>query len=418
MQETNSTISRKGVVWNMLGSAMFGASSVLLLALVSHVTDTEQAGVFSVAFSTAQLLYMIGLFGSNHFQMTDYTERYLFSAYKGLKIVSSGLMLAGGFLLSWILGFNAEKTILTLLLTVYLLLSSAGELYQSMFFQKNRLDISGQSIFYRTFIATLAFAAAILWTKNVFYASVALIVASVVGLVVWAVRPSRVFLPGQNKIDWKSVWQLAHDCMPLFISVFLMSAIIALPKYAVDFYLSDALLGVYSMIVMPVQIINLICSFIFRPSLKAISDMINAGDHKRLYRLLGKMAVAVFGFTALAMAVGWLIGVQVLTWFYGTDLMGYRLQLLAVLLGSGMFAYCHLLYYVLIIVRRQKAMLVNYVLGTAVELVLAYAMTATLGMDGAIFAFAFSHVVLTAIHFLTLRRSLRQMQPEVEKHAV
>ncbi len=410
MKKATNGINRKGVVWNMLGSAMFGASSVLLLALVSQTTNEAQAGVFSVSFSTAQLLYMIGLFGSNHFQMTDYAERYNFASYSGLKIISSGFMMVSAFLLTWILGFDAEKTILTLLLTLYLLFSSVGELYQSMFFQKNRLDLSGQSMFYRTFFSTMAFAVVILWIRNVYWATAALIVTAAIGFWIWAVRPSHDFLPEREKICWKDVRLLARDCMPLFISVFLMSAIIAIPKYAVDHYLPDVLLGIYSMVFMPVQVINLACSFIFQPKLKTISDIMNAGDHKRLYQLLGKMAVAVFGMVVLSMAAGWLIGTQVLTWFYGIDLTGYRVQLMGVLLGSGLFAYSHLLYYVLLIIRRQKNLLVNYALTTVIALVSSYPMTALLGMDGAIAAFAITHVPLIAIHFTSLRRSLRRTQ--------
>lgn len=62
----------KDTVWNTLGSTMYGANSFIMLALVSRIGTVEQAGYFSIAFTTAQILYIVGLFGVNTYQMTDY----------------------------------------------------------------------------------------------------------------------------------------------------------------------------------------------------------------------------------------------------------------------------------------------------------------------------------------------------------
>ena len=91
--------SRKGVIWNTLGSGMFAANSVLLLLIVSRVFGVAAAGDFGIAFTTAQILYIIGLFGINHFQMTDYAGQYSFGAYRAAKWITTAAMLAGCFLL-------------------------------------------------------------------------------------------------------------------------------------------------------------------------------------------------------------------------------------------------------------------------------------------------------------------------------
>ena len=76
---------KKGVIWNTLGSGMFAANSVLLLLIVSRVFGVAAAGDFGIAFTTSQILYIIGLFGINHFQMTDYAGQYSFGAYRAAK---------------------------------------------------------------------------------------------------------------------------------------------------------------------------------------------------------------------------------------------------------------------------------------------------------------------------------------------
>ena len=73
---------KKSLIWNTLGSGMFAANSVLLLLIVSRVFGVAAAGDFGIAFTTAQILYIVGLFGINHFQMTDYAEQYSFASYR------------------------------------------------------------------------------------------------------------------------------------------------------------------------------------------------------------------------------------------------------------------------------------------------------------------------------------------------
>lgn len=76
-------MKKKGVIWNTLGSGMFAANSVLLLLIVSRVFGVAAAGDFGIVFTTAQILYIIGLFGINHFQMTDYAGAVQFWSVSG-----------------------------------------------------------------------------------------------------------------------------------------------------------------------------------------------------------------------------------------------------------------------------------------------------------------------------------------------
>ena len=62
----------KGAIWNTLGSTMYGMNSFLTLAIVSRIANVEETGAFGIAFTTAQILYIVGLLGTNHYQQTDY----------------------------------------------------------------------------------------------------------------------------------------------------------------------------------------------------------------------------------------------------------------------------------------------------------------------------------------------------------
>lgn len=151
-------MNKKGVIWNTLGSGVFAANSVLLLLIVSRVFGVAAAGDFGIVFTTAQILYIIGLFGINHFQMTDYAEQYSFASYRAAKWITTAAMICGCLVLFFFGGNTRKQAWLLLLLTMYMAVHSFAELYQSRFFQKNRLDLCGKSLFYRTFFSLCCFA--------------------------------------------------------------------------------------------------------------------------------------------------------------------------------------------------------------------------------------------------------------------
>ena len=122
---------KKGVIWNTLGSGMFAANSILLLLIVSRVFGVAAAGDFGIAFTTAQILYIIGLFGINHFQMTDYAEQYSFASYRAAKWITTAAMICGCLVLFFFGGNTRKQAWLLLLLTMYMAVHSFAELYQS-----------------------------------------------------------------------------------------------------------------------------------------------------------------------------------------------------------------------------------------------------------------------------------------------
>ena len=133
----------KGIFWNTLGSTMYGLNSFLMLALVSRVGTVEETGAFGIAFTTAQLMYIVGLLGVSHYQMTDYEKKYSFREYGVLRAFSCTLMAVGCALSIQVMGFSGQKALLTALLTLLMLLNVVGDLYQNLFFQMEIVQTEG-----------------------------------------------------------------------------------------------------------------------------------------------------------------------------------------------------------------------------------------------------------------------------------
>lgn len=399
---------RKGILWNTLGSAMYGANSFLMLALVSRVGTVEDAGYFGIAHTTAQLLYIVGLLGVNHYQMTDYSEKHPFSSYAKTRLFSCFLMLVccAGTIAA--LKFTGLKRSYTILLTVLMLLNATGELYQALFFQKNRLDLSGSALFFRTLWPLAVFTAVILLRGSIAAALLAQIVCNLLITLYYALRVAPPFIRKNTACAEAAAFPAAllWECLPLAVSLFLMNIVINMSKYGIEFRLDDTAQGYYGMIFMPAQVINLCSQFLFKPYLNQYAVLLEKKQTAAFLRLLGKQLLFILGLIAACCAGAWVLGTQVLGFLYGKDLSALRLSLTLVVLGGGIFAMCQLFYYILVILRRQKGIVLLYISAFVLSIPLSLFMISAWGILGAVLAFAATHLLILLGYLVQLRKAL------------
>ena len=397
----------RGFFWNTLGSTMYGLNSFLMLALVSRVGTVEETGAFGIAFTTAQLMYIVGLLGVSHYQMTDYEKKYSFREYGVLRFFSCALMAVGCALSIQVMGFSGQKALLTALLTLLMLLNVVGDLYQNLFFQNNRLDLSGSALFYRTFWSLLVFAVAYIATKALVLAICLQILCNLLVTLYYAVRVAPAFLKlePRREISAGQCRVLLLECLPLFVSLLLMNLVISASKYGIEFCMDDQAQGYYNMIFMPAQVINLCSQFLFKPMLNQYAVLLRTKQRDQFRLLLKKQVALVMAFTLLCCAGAAVLGAPVLGLLYRKDLSGYVTALVIVVLGGGFYALCQLMYYLLVILRWQGRILSIYLFAIVAVVPITYFSIHGLGILGASFSFAIVHSVIFAVYISVLWRN-------------
>ena len=395
-----------GVIWNALGSTMYGANTFIMLVMVSRIGTVEQAGAFSIAFTTAQLMYIIGIFGAADYQMTDYREAYPFRVYAGARLLSCLLMLLCCAGTIAVLDFTGIKRSYTLLLTGLMLLNALGELFQSLFFQKNRLDLSGSALFFRTLLPLIVFCGTIVLAKNILLAAALQILANLILTLYYAGSVAPRFLPAaapQTHPD-RTATRLLRECLPLAVSVLLTNVLLSLSKYGIEFLLDDTAQGYYSMIFIPAHVINLCSQFLFKPGLARYAELLSRSDLESFRRLIRKQLLLITALVLACCAGAYWLGTQILGFLYGKDLSAQAPALTVVILGGGLFAACQLFYYILVILRRQRRILSLYIGTTILALPLTMLLISRLGVLGAALAFVGTHAILLAAYLVSVKR--------------
>ena len=395
-----------GVLWFTVGNSMQAGTTVLMTMLTGYVLDLKSVGIFSFALMASQLLYTVGLFGANDLQMTDYDHRYRFGDYFKVKVVSTLAAMLICFILPGLLGLHGRKMACLFLLTTYMLINSAAELYQSMLFQAQRLDLSGKMLFFRMTVSLAGFAVVILIKRSLLHACAVLLLvnfaATCFSVRRWcgAYRDSPCILrDGKEK-------ELFIESFPLCLSVLGFLLNINAPKFLINYFLTDEIQGIYTILFMPVYAVNLISQFIFKPYLIKYARNLEKQDGSFEKLLLSQ--TLFIGLCAVTAAFGmWLLGPWLLKLLFSKDLTAYRGWMGVFMVSGGLMALNQLCYYLLVLLKRQKMILANYSVGIIVSFIVGIAVIPHTGIMGTWLAFTLGQTSLLAGYGMALRSGIK-----------
>ena len=64
----SDNIVRDSYLWNVLSASIYAMQSAIVLIVITHTVGLEDAGVFSIAYAIASLMYYIGEYGVRKYQ--------------------------------------------------------------------------------------------------------------------------------------------------------------------------------------------------------------------------------------------------------------------------------------------------------------------------------------------------------------
>ena len=392
----NDFLNKKGNIeqatflWNMVASILNAGMSALLLIVVTRVSGPKEAGVFSLAFSIAQLMLTIGYFDMRPYQVTDVKKKISFSVYLSSRVLTCSAMIFISIIYVAAKSYDRYKSLLIILLCLLKMFDALEDVIHGMFQQNGRLDVASKFQSIRLVCAMLIFSLVLIVSKNVVAACVSAILTTIIFLVLLNFPMIGLF----EKVNWnfnkKQLVGLFVACTPLFIGSFLSLYIGNAPKYAINQYMTDEYQAYYNILFMPSYVVNLCSGFIFRPLLTPLSQSWHEGNKKRFRRIICKLLVSVLFLTCLAYLGAFICGIPILETVYNIDLQAYKGILLILILGGGIGAAGIIIYYALTVMRKQQFLLICYAITAIAAFCLSPVLVRCYGLWGAAFAYVIS----------------------------
>ena len=388
---------RKSVIYNVGANLLNAAASVILLMFVTRVCGTSQAGVFSIGFSTAQMLLPIGQFGMRNFQASDVVGKFSQHDYIASRIITNIIMMAIAIGFVFVKGYYFDKASILIVLCLLKVTDAFDDVFGGYYQLNNRLDISGKMQITRIASYCIGFTIVLVATKNVLLACVAAFVISAVILVLIVVDVKKLFPVVTPAFNGSRLKRLLLDCLPLCVGAFLVLYMGNAPKYAIDSYMPSEYQAIYNYLFMPCYVITLFVSFVLQPLLVKMSK---TWVEKR-YNSFKKICTAIIGATVLLSIVivifGYFLGCPLLGWLYGVDLMEYQFPFTVLLFGGIGYALATIVQTILTVMRHQFIILFGFVASSVIITILAPIFVSQSGIDGAAWAYLIAAMVLFVI---------------------
>lgn len=387
----------------MLSASIFALQSAIILIVITHTNGLEDAGVFSIAYAIGSLIYYIGEYGVRKYQVSDINEEMSFTDYHSHRIVASALALvagaiyaANGYLHQ---GYSGYKAFIVIVICINKVVEAYSEVFFGRFQQVGRLDVSAKTNFYRTALGVIGCCSALLITHNLAISMAVWLIVTVAAFLTSSILVYKDFGVLELTFNWKPIFKIFKDCLPLFAGYFLMLYVGNAPKYAIDVCMSDTDQAVYNFIFMPVFAIGMFANFVFNPILVKLAHRWDELKIRTFTKIVVRQMFVIAGITLLAIAVALTIGPPILGLLFNANLTDYKKDLAILMIGGGMLALVNFFAVVITVMREQKHLITGYIIMAVAAGLMANRVVATYGIRGATLLYTFLMTIQSLIFF-------------------
>ncbi len=354
---------QKDYLWNTLGSIAFAFSFPIMTIIVTHLQGEEIAGMFSVAFITAQMFMIVGNYAVKVYQVSDTENKYSFFDYQVQRFLTCIMMISLNLFYNFVKGYRDKLLLISFLICLYKAVDALADVYEGELQKSGLLYIAGKSLFWRTVISVIAFSVSLVLSNNLIMSIVVALITSCIFLIILAILPIKRSLKYENhKWNSQKVISIFIQCFPLFLSVFLVNYINNSPKYAMEGVLEYKYQTYFNALYFPAQTINTLTSFIFKPMLTVMAEYWNGEEKDKLKKFVNRIVKLIVCFQILGMIGIYLLGIPILEFVFGVNLVEYRYHAVWMIAAGGIIAIVNFLYNVLVVMRKQKRFVLVYII--------------------------------------------------------
>lgn len=383
-------IGKQSVFWNMMSSGLNSVVSMLLLWIVTFLNGVSDAGIFSLGFSTSQMMLTIGNYGMRNYQATDVTNKYSMQIYEASRIITNVLMMISVLGFIWFEDYYFEKAMITILLCLLKVTDAFDDVYGGYYQVKGRLDISGKIMSIRIIVYVIGFVLALIFTHNLILSCLIATIISAIVLIL-LINSTKIIIPLEKPLfHWKKIWSLLIECFPLCISAFLLIYMGNAPKYAIDAYLTAKDQAYYTYLFMPCFVTNLFVGFALQPLLVRLSKSWVHQEYRKFIKLCGFIFIGAIVISALIIVGGGVLGCPILSIVFGVSLLKYKNVLIILLIGGAFFAFAVIEQVILTVMRRQLYLLIGFGVASVVALLISGVLVKEWALLGAAYAYTIS----------------------------
>lgn len=400
-----STIAN--IFYNSFGTIFYYGCQWLTTILIVRLSGFTDAGNYSLAMTFTAAFAIFALFNTRQFQVSDVTGEYTDATYIGSRLIA----MAGAFVIC-VLGlfFNQYTMYQWCIILVYMLFK-CGEAWIDVYHgieQKNgRMDYICYSYLFRGVLMLVTFCGALILFHNLLYAIIAMTAATYIIALGYDRRKAFLFIKEKLVWDGSEIKKLMITLIPLVIVSVTNNLSISLPKYFLERYYGEAVLGYYSSVATPSMIVQVGASTIFVPLITPLADKLAADDKKGFVDILKKVAIVFVLLSVLAVVISAWLGEWFLVLIFKEEIRPYAYLFVPIILTTLLISINASLFPVCTVLRELKGQLLVGLGGVLSAVVVSVVCIKRYSMDGVVMALFATLILQIIIEIICVYRKMK-----------
>lgn len=392
---------KKNFIWNMLGTGFNSFNSLFMLIVVTRINGLEKAGIFTLAFSTACILFVVGTYSGRIFQVTDVDKNITDKDYLVNRIISLSLMIICTIFFVFFRGYDTYKSTIFILMGIFKGLEAFSDVIYGILQKKDLLYKVGQSYFFKSLATITLFIIVDIITHNLIIASIVIILVWIIFIAFFDIPSIKDVIKDSKKANKSNVFKIFRSGFFVFAISFLGLYLLNAPKYSIDTYLDDSMQTIFGIIVMPATAIGLFGQFIFHPFLLNIVNLYTENKIEDLRKIIRRLNLYILGVGVMCTIMAYLVGIPILNAIYKIDISSCRTYLTIIIIAATLHNIGEIYVYILTTIRKTFVEFVLYLLVSISAVLMSNILTKMYGIQGATIAYLFIMVVYIIVYYFT-----------------
>lgn len=400
---------KKDLFWNSLGTSAWSFISLFLLIIVTRTNGIADSGIFSFAFAFAIIMFTVGCYGGRAYQVSDHKNSFSTDDYISLRILTAFGVILFSILFIFTNEYGGQKAALILILVGHRVFDAFADVFYGILQKKNKLYISGKSLFYKSLFSLIIFYAVDTITHNLLLSSLTLPLISLLFIIFYDIPRSREAENFTIKPRLRDIKQILISTFSPFIIAVMGLVFVNLARYFIDIYHPD-LQGYFGIIIMPLSMVVLLFSFISTPAILHLTEQYNRGNFKALNWLVAKIVGLTTVATLLLCVFMYYFGAWLLELLFNLSFSQYILDVVLIIITGLAISLTALFTNIAVIARKLKVTAVVYLLSNILLTLLCIPLVNQYYIRGAIIAYIIVSCIQTiimAIYYIRLTNAYK-----------
>lgn len=400
---------KKNFIWNIIGVTINSFNSLLYLIIINKFNTKAEAGIFTFAFSLMSLFYILALYYTRVFQISN-TNKIDDNRYIMCRMITSIFTIIVVFLLSIMNRYELYKTVIIMLLCLYRVIEAISDVFYGILHRNNELYKAGFSLTVKGVLSIVSFFIIDLLTKDVCLSIVGIIVSNLLVFLIYDLISSKKYI-NKFKVSF-DIRIILKKAFPIFVIAFISIYIVNFSKYILDGYDTDEMQNIFGILLMPATFMSLCSQYILNPFLTLLKEYRINKQTNEFLKLSRKIVYVLLLIGIFVLVVAFLIGIPVLNVLYSIDLFNYKFDFIIIIIGSILYSLANVYSSLLVILDKNYLQMFVYIFVSIISTISGFILIRKMLLRGASITYLLVMIILLIIYYAIYRHYMEELYDE------